>query len=109
MPPALAGPSNKIMTVRGLISALTQQEDLNFLLTNRIPRAALTRFMGWFSKIENPLVRDASIACWRMFSDLDLSEAQKNRIQEPARLLYPRTQTRPASARSGPLDRGQPV
>jgi phosphatidylserine decarboxylase len=77
MPPALAGPSNRIMTVRGLISALTQQEDLNFLLTNRIPRAALTRFMGWFSKIENPWVRDASIACWRMFSDLDLSEARK--------------------------------
>ena len=65
------------MTIRGLISALTQQEDLNFLLTNRIPRAALTRFMGWFSQIENPLVRDASIACWRMFSDLDLSEARK--------------------------------
>jgi phosphatidylserine decarboxylase len=65
------------MTVRGLIAALTQQEDLNFLLTNRIPRAALTRFMGWFSKIENPLLRDASIACWRMFSDLDLSEAKK--------------------------------
>ena len=40
------------MTVRGLIAAFTQQEDLNFLLTNRIPRAALTRFMGWFSKIE---------------------------------------------------------
>jgi phosphatidylserine decarboxylase len=65
------------MTIRGLISALTQQEDLNFLLTNRVPRAALTRFMGWFSKIENPVVRDASIACWRMFSDLDLSEAKK--------------------------------
>jgi phosphatidylserine decarboxylase len=69
------------MTVRGLISALTQQEDLNFLLTNRIPRAALTRFMGWFSKIENPLVRDASIACWRMFSDLDLSEAKKTEFK----------------------------
>ena len=81
MPPALAGPSNRIMTVRGLISALTQQEDLNFLLTNRIPRAALTRFMGWFSKIENPLVRDASIACWRMFSDLDLSEARKTEFK----------------------------
>jgi phosphatidylserine decarboxylase len=66
------------MTIRGLIAALTQQEDLNFLLTNRIPRAALTRFMGWFSKIENPLVRDASIACWRMFSDLDLTEAKKD-------------------------------
>jgi phosphatidylserine decarboxylase len=65
------------MTIRGLISALTQQKDLNFLLTNRIPRAALTRFMGWFSRIENPVVRDASIACWRMFSDLDLTEARK--------------------------------
>jgi phosphatidylserine decarboxylase len=69
------------MTIRGLISALTQQEDLNFLLTNRIPRAALTRFMGWFSKIENPLVRDASIACWRMFSDLDLREAKKSEFK----------------------------
>ena len=66
------------MTVKSLISQLTQQEDLNFLLTNRIPRAALTRFMGWFSKIENPLVRDVSIACWRLFSDLDLSEARKS-------------------------------
>ena len=65
------------MTIKGLIAALTQQEDLNFLLTNRIPRAAVTRFMGWFSKIENPYVRDASIACWRLFSDLDLTEARK--------------------------------
>lgn len=63
--------------MRELISDLTQQEDLNFLLTNRIPRAALTRFMGWFSKIEQPLIRDLSIACWRLFSDLDLSEAHK--------------------------------
>jgi phosphatidylserine decarboxylase len=65
------------MTIRGLISALSQQEDLNFLLTNRIPRATLTRFMGWFSKIEQPLIRDLSIGCWRLFSDLDLSEARK--------------------------------
>src|SRR5260370_17821282 len=65
------------MTIRALISTLSQQEDLNFLLTNRIPRAALTRFVGWFSKIEHPLIRDLSIACWRLFSDLDLSEARK--------------------------------
>ena len=65
------------MTVKSLIASLTQQEDLNFLLTNRIPRAALTRFLGWFSKIEIPIVRDLSIACWRLFSDLDLSEAKK--------------------------------
>jgi len=69
------------MTVKTLISALTQQEDLNFLLTNRIPRAALTRFIGWFSKIENPLVRDVSIGLWRLFSDLDLSEAKKTHFK----------------------------
>jgi phosphatidylserine decarboxylase len=68
------------MTVKSFISALTQQEDLNFLLTNRIPRAALTRFMGWFSKIENPIVRDVSIGCWRLFSDLDLLEAKKTQF-----------------------------
>src|SRR3982074_2312567 len=65
------------MTAKSLIPTLTQQEDLNFLLTNRTPRAALTPFMGWFSKIENPLVRDLSIGCWRLFSDLDLTEARK--------------------------------
>lgn len=69
------------MTVRGVIVRFTQQEDLNFLLTNRIPRAALTRFMGRFSKIENPFVRDASIALWRLFSDLDLSEAKKTEFK----------------------------
>jgi len=69
------------MTVKGLITALTEQENLNFLLTNRIPRAALTRFMGWFSRIENPYVRDASIACWKLFSDLDLSEASKSKFK----------------------------
>jgi phosphatidylserine decarboxylase len=37
----------------------------------------VTRFIGWVSKIEHPLIRDLSIACWRMFSDLDLSEARK--------------------------------
>ena len=56
---------------------LLLQEDLNFLLTNRVPRASLTRFMGWFSKIEHPLVRDLSIWLWTRFADLDLSEANK--------------------------------
>ena len=69
------------MTVKAFISAFTQQEDINFLLTNRIPRAAITRFMGWFSKIENPLVRGFSIACWRLFTDLDLSEAKKTEFR----------------------------
>lgn len=34
--------------------------------------------MGWFSKIENPLVRSASIRIWRLFvDDLRLHEARK--------------------------------
>ena len=66
------------MSLRTRIQALLGQEDLNFLLTNRLPRNALTRFMGWFSKIEQPLVRDASIAVWRFFSGLDVSEARKS-------------------------------
>jgi phosphatidylserine decarboxylase len=67
--------------MRALLDRLTRQEGLNFLLTNRIPRRAVTRFMGWFSKIEQPLVRDFSIAVWRLFSDLDLSEAKKRHFK----------------------------
>jgi len=69
------------MTVKSIIAAVAHQEDINFLLTNRVPRAALTRFMGWFSKIETPLVRDLSIGCWKLFSDLDLSEAKKTHFK----------------------------
>jgi phosphatidylserine decarboxylase len=60
---------------------IVQQEDLNFLFTNRLPRRLATRFVGWFSKIENPLVRDASIGCWRFFADLDLSDAQETKFR----------------------------
>jgi phosphatidylserine decarboxylase len=56
---------------------ILHQEDINFLLTNRIPRRLATRWMGWFSKIENPLLARASIAVWRQFADLDLSDAQQ--------------------------------
>ena len=69
------------MTVRSVIAKIFQQEDLNFLLTNRIPRRLATRFMGWLSKIEQPIVRDLSIGAWRLFSDLDLSEAKKTRFK----------------------------
>jgi phosphatidylserine decarboxylase len=59
------------------LSALFLQEDLNFMLTNGIPRTLVTRFFGWFGKIENPLVRDLSIGTWRLFADVDLREAEK--------------------------------
>jgi phosphatidylserine decarboxylase len=69
------------MTVRSLISRLTQQEDLNFLLTNRIPRRWSTQFMGWLSRIEQPWLCAACIALWRLFTDLDLSEARETRFR----------------------------
>jgi phosphatidylserine decarboxylase len=56
-------------------------DSLNFLLTNRIPRQALSRFMGWFSRIEQPLVARASLAAWRTFADLRLDEAKKDRFK----------------------------
>ena len=59
---------------------IAQQEDLNFLLTNRVPRIALTHFMGWFSQIRSPLLARVSIAVWRLFTELDLGEAKQQRF-----------------------------
>ena len=60
-----------------IIRTLSQQEQLNFLLTNRIPRKLLTRFMGWYSSIENKLLTSISIYIWQFFvDDLDLSESR---------------------------------
>ena len=59
---------------------MTLAERLNFLLTNRIPRRWLTLGLGWLSQIEHPWVCAASLAAWRLFSDLDLSEAKKTRF-----------------------------
>jgi phosphatidylserine decarboxylase len=64
-----------------LLGRIAAQDDLNFLLTNRIPRDTLTRLVGHLSKIEQPLVRDLSIALWRAFADLDLSDAQTTQFR----------------------------
>ena len=65
------------MNISRQLQRIALNEDINFLLTNRVPRAALTRFMGWFSRIRHPWVRNASMAVWRTFTDIDLSEAKK--------------------------------
>ena len=65
-----------------MIARLFQQEELNFLLTNRIPRRAATRLLGWLSRLENPFVVGASLRIWQIFSpDLDLSEARTTRFR----------------------------
>ena len=64
------------------LARLFLSEDLNFLVTNRIPRRWATLFMGWFSRIEVGFVRRLSIALWRTFApDLDLSEAKAQRFK----------------------------
>ncbi len=61
-----------------VIRDVTQIEQINFLLTNRIPRRWATLFMGWFSQIEIPLVRDLTLATWRLFSEeINLQESKK--------------------------------
>jgi phosphatidylserine decarboxylase len=69
------------MTVRSQIWRLFEREDVNFLLTNRIPRRLATQFVGWLSQVEQPLVRDLSIGLWRRFCDLDLSDAKKTQFR----------------------------
>lgn len=69
-----------MMTIKQVLRAIGAQEDLNFLLTNRIPRLALTRFMGWFSELRHPWISRPSIAVWQMFSDLDLHEARESQF-----------------------------
>ena len=69
------------MTLRSQMLRVFEREDVNFLLTNRIPRRLVTLFVGWLSKIEQPLVRDLSIGLWRLFSGLDLSEAKHSRFR----------------------------
>ena len=60
--------------------------------------------MGWFSKIEQPLVRDASIGLWRLFSDLDLSEAKKTQVHAACTTASPAS-SRTARGRSIPIPR----
>jgi phosphatidylserine decarboxylase len=73
----LTGEGDATMKPRSLRDRILLQEDLNFLLTNRVPRIALTHFMGWFSRVENPWLARLAIAVWRQFTDLDLSESRE--------------------------------
>ena len=52
------------------------QEDINFLITNRIPRRYATLLMGWFSRIHSRRLTKLSLATWQLFDDLQLEEAK---------------------------------
>jgi len=77
-----AMPMMKTMrTIRSVLATVAAQEDINFLLTNRIPRRLLTQFMGWWSRLEQPVIRDLSIGLWRMFASPDLAEAKQRQFR----------------------------
>ena len=92
-----------------LLRASALQEDLNFLLTNRIPRRLATRFMGWFGKLEQPArPRPLASAIWRLFADLNLDEAVKRSSR--ACTTASSVSSSPAPARSTPTRRpGEPL
>ena len=89
--------------------SLSQQEQLNFLLTNRIPRRLATRFMGWLSSIESPRLTRLLIQVWQLFADdLNLDEAQQREFRSLQECFI--RKLRPAHAPStGVHNRGQPV
>lgn len=65
---------------RSLLQRLQNQEQLNFWLTNRIPRNLLTRWMGRFSRVENRWLTALLIRIWHLFADdlrLDESETRE--------------------------------
>lgn len=68
------------MTVRGGMMRLLMQEDLNFLLTNRLPRRWATRVVGRIARVEHPLVSRPALAAWRFFAGVDLSDATTTRF-----------------------------
>jgi phosphatidylserine decarboxylase len=86
------------------IMKFVQQEDVNFLLTNRLPRRLATQFIGWFSRIEQPLVRDLSLKAWSYFADLDLSEAKQTQFRSMHDCF-----TRELKAGARPVDPDQAV
>lgn len=70
-----------IAQVRHTLAQVFAQEDLNFLVTNRIPRRFVTQVVGWFSQIEHPIVRDLSLWTWQMFADLELEDAARSEFK----------------------------
>jgi phosphatidylserine decarboxylase len=63
------------------LATVVAQEDINFLLTNRLPRRWLTLFMGWFSRIELPPIRWVSLKLWALFADVDLRDSLQPRFR----------------------------
>lgn len=81
IPASVDAPSLSLLARFASWWPLWLREDLNFLLTNRIPRIALTHLMGWVSTRRSPWLTRRLIAVWRIFTPLDLSEAETQHFE----------------------------
>jgi phosphatidylserine decarboxylase len=71
--------SSVVSVVRRTASALTDvflREDINFLVTNRIPRRYATLLMGRLAQIRSRQFTKVAVAAWSLFDDLRLDEAK---------------------------------
>lgn len=69
------------MTIRGSLMRVLMQEDLNFLLTNRLPRRFATSMVGRLARIEHPLVARPALAAWRFFAGVDMHDSAETRFR----------------------------
>jgi phosphatidylserine decarboxylase len=71
----------KLMTISRTLRKILANEDINFLLTNRIPRQSLTLLMGKVSQIQSPAFTKLALKMWSWFDKFDMSEAKADKFQ----------------------------
>jgi phosphatidylserine decarboxylase len=69
------------MTLRASLMRVLMQEDLNFLLTNRLPRRLATKAVGRIARVEHPLVAQPALAAWRFFAGVDMRDSAETRFR----------------------------
>ncbi|WP_312490379.1 archaetidylserine decarboxylase [Sphingomonas sp.] len=67
--------------MRGPIMRFFLNEDINFLVTNRLPRRFATKLVGRIARIEHPLIARPSLGLWKFFAGVDLSDARTTRFR----------------------------
>lgn len=94
------------MTHSVMDTRLRPRDELLFLLTNRVPRHALSRAMGWLSRIESPLLARGALSVWRVFDgDFRLEEARSQNFRSIHDIFTRRLKdgARPIAGRSDTL------
>jgi phosphatidylserine decarboxylase len=65
-----------IQRAASVLGRVFLQEDINFLVTNRIPRRYATLAAGWVGRIRHRGFTRLCVKTWSLFDDLRLDEAQ---------------------------------